>query len=388
MKGKLARRVRRVAFGRNPQWPWHPGNRVQLLIDGGCYFAAMFTAIEQARQRVLLEFYQVGSGQVMNRMIEVLQQARQRQVEVYFLLDDFGSRRLDLEDRARLLAAGVCIAFYNPLRVAKLNRNFARDHRKLLVVDGVVAFVGGSGLADEFLDTQERRGWHELMLQLSGPVVGDWERLFARVWRGCSSQALSLNAAVVSVDASARALMKVSTCEGPQQQEIKTNFRRRINASEQRLWLVTAYFLPSWSIRRALRRAAARGVDVRLLLPGPQSDHRAIFYASQRYYHRLLQAGVKIFEYQPRFNHAKVCLSDHWVSLGSCNLDHWNMRWNLEANQEVIDPELTDALVQLLEADFIQSKQVTLTGWHARSLLQRLREFCIGYVCAVLLRIF
>ncbi|MEH6472532.1 MAG: phospholipase D-like domain-containing protein [Halopseudomonas sp.] len=387
MKGKLVRRVKHAAFGRQQQGAWHPGNRVQLLVDGDCYFEAMFGAIACAQQRVLLEFYQVSSGGVVDRLIEVLLGARQRQVEVYFVLDGFGSRLFSQTDRQRLELAGVRFAVYNPIRVSKLNRNFARDHRKLLAVDGTTAFVGGSGLADEFIDSDDGQpAWHELMLQVGGPVVAEWERLFARVWRWCTAESLVFPKAKWAAPP-AQALMKIATSEGPQQQEIKINFRRRIEASEQRVWLVTAYFLPSWSIRRALRKAARRGVDVRLLLPGPQTDHPAIFYASQRYYYRLLKAGVRIFEYSPRFNHAKVCLSDHWASLGSCNLDHWNLRWNLEANQEVIDAGFIDHLLRQLEHDFNQSKAISLNDWQARPLLQRAYQFSIGYICAILLRV-
>ncbi|WP_421864657.1 phospholipase D-like domain-containing protein [Motiliproteus sp.] len=410
MKGSLARQLNQTTLSRRAPWPWRDANRSQLLVGGPRYFPAMLEAIEQARDRILLEFYLVSSGRVMNELIGSLERARRRNLKVCFLLDDFGSRGLLAEDRQRLLDAGVELAFYNPLRVNKWNRNFARDHRKLLAVDGRVAFVGGTGLCDEFLPEQGRPGWHEMMLRVEGPVVTDWERLFARVWRWCRAQQLLFTpfrfsntcygpaaAGVVNqtvLDSSTEraaergGLMKVSTCEGPQQQEIKINFRRRINEAEQRVWLVTAYFLPSWSIRRALRRAARRGVDVRLLLPGDLSDHPGIFFASRRYYQRLLLAGVKIYEYRPSFNHSKVCLSDDWVSIGSCNLDHWNLRWNLEANQEVIDPHLCRQLEQQLRRDFESSRQVSLKRWLARPLWRRLYEFVLGYLAAILLRIF
>lgn len=401
MKGPLLRQLNQTGLYRRPQWPWHDGNRSQLLVDGVCYFPAMIESIEHAQDRILLEFYLVSSGRVMDELIDALVNARWRGVKVWFLLDDFGSRGLATGDRQRLQDAGVELAFYNPLRVNKWNRNFARDHRKLLAVDGHKAFVGGTGLCDEFLSDSQGLGWHELMLRVDGPVVADWEKLFARVWRWCRAEQLvfypvSLGSAELrhracSDDRSSTGrggLMKISTCEGPQQQEIKVNFRRRINEAEQRVWLVTAYFLPSWSIRRALRRAAKRGVDVRLLLPGELSDHQGIFYASRRYYQRLLLAGVKIYEYRPSFNHAKVCLSDDWVSIGSCNLDHWNLRWNLEANQEVIDPQLCRQMQQHLEHDFGVSEQISLQAWLARPLWRRLYEFGLGYLAAVLLRVF
>ncbi|RDE25249.1 phosphatidylserine/phosphatidylglycerophosphate/cardiolipin synthase family protein [Motiliproteus coralliicola] len=410
MKGSLVRQLNQTGLYRRQPWPWRDGNHSRLLVGGARYFPAMVESIDQAQERILLEFYLVSSGRVMDELIDSLVRARQRGLRVWFLLDDFGSRGLVASDRQRLRDAGVELAFYNRLRVDKWNRNFARDHRKLLAVDGRVAFVGGTGLCDEFLPAPQGAGWHELMLRIEGPVVTDWEQLFARVWRWCRAQQLtftpfrfsnagygladagrdgsSVHSASSEFIAERGGLMKVSTCEGPQQQEIKINFRRRINESEQRLWLVTAYFLPSWSIRRALRRAARRGVDVRLLLPGDLSDHPGIFYASRRYYQRLLRAGVKIYEYRASFNHSKVCLSDDWVSIGSCNLDHWNLRWNLEANQEVIDPQLCRQLQQQLRRDFEFSHQISLRSWLARPLWRRLYEFVLGYLAAILLRIF
>lgn len=348
----------------------------------------MEQALDRANHYILAEFYLVSSGQVMSRFVERLVRARQRQVVVYLLLDDFGSRGLEGSDLQCLTESGVIIARYNRLALRKWNRNFARDHRKLLLVDGLEAFVGGTGLSDQFIDKDHQLGWHELMLQLSGPAVIDWQRLFARTWGWSTDQPLRLPSEPMVSSPEGAALMKLSTCEGPQQQEIKVNFRRRINEAEHRVWLVTAYFLPSWSIRRALRRAARRGVDVRLLLPGRDSDHPGIYYASRRYYQRLLLAGVKIFEYQPRFSHAKVCLADGWVSLGSCNLDHWNLRWNLEANQEVIDAGLTEQLERVLAEDFERSSQISLQEWLARPWWQRLYEFLIGYIGAILLRLF
>ena len=392
MTGRWARQFNPLSRVTRQRWAWHPGNRVELLVDGESYFPAMFAAIDQARSRVLLEFYLVASGKVMTRLSEHLIAARQRGVDIWLLLDDFGSRGLGAAEQQRLHEAGINIARYNPLHLFKWDLNFARDHRKLLAIDGNIAFVGGTGLSDEFIASESGEpGWHELMLQVSGPVVADWERLFCRVWRWCSGSApvfhqLKLQYRPEPVEPGA--LMKVSTCEGPQQQEIKVNFRRRIHQAEQRVWLVTAYFLPTWSIRRALRRAARRGIDVRLLLPGRLSDHPGIFYASRRYYQRLLRAGVRIYEYQPCFNHSKVCVCDHWVSLGSCNLDHWNLRWNLEANQELIDPQLNAELERVLREDFANANELTLGGWLSRPLRSRLYEFCLGYLSAIALRVF
>ena len=154
----------------------------------------------------------------------------------------------------------------------------------------------------------------------------------------------------------------------------------RIRHAEHKVWIASAYFFPSGKIRRALRRAAIRGKDVRLLLPGPVTDHPAIRHASRRYYSRLLRHGVRIFEYQHHFLHSKVVLVDDWCTIGSSNLDRWNFRWNLEANQEVEDAALAAAVQDMLQDDFGHSEEIDYMLWLLRSRLQRLKEWLWGKI--------
>jgi phosphatidylserine/phosphatidylglycerophosphate/cardiolipin synthase-like enzyme len=162
--------------------------------------------------------------------------------------------------------------------------------------------------------------------------------------------------------------------------EIKRSLINRIRNAERRVWIATAYFLPSWKIRRLLRHAAQRGIDVRLLLPGPHSDHPSVSHAGRRFYARLLHHGVRIFEYQPCFLHAKMLLCDEWLSVGSSNIDRWNLRWNLEANQELLDGELVEQAVELFERDYGNSEEITDTMWQARPWYRRLQEWFWGRV--------
>ena len=386
-----------VFLTKRTRWYWHQGNRSELLIDGNQYFSSMLQSIQGARISLLLEFYFVSSGEVMDRFITAMSQAASRGVCIRMLIDAVGSRGLSLKDRKRLLDASVDLRVYNPIKLRKWNQNFARDHRKLLLIDGRTAFIGGTGIADEFFtETRSTPSWHEFMLKVEGPVLKDWVRLFQENWHRCTGEKLATNMlsadhAFQNIDVASNGLgsaeMKVATTEGVHQQEIKVDFRSQINAAHTRVWLVTAYFLPSWSIRRALQNAARRGVDVRLLLPGPLIDHAGIYHAARRYYKRLLSAGVRIYEYQPRFIHAKLGVCDNWVSIGSCNLDHWNLRWNLEANQEVIDTKLTDEVCRAILSDIEQSYEITLEYWQQRPWYQRSWGFVWGYINSVLLRL-
>jgi phosphatidylserine/phosphatidylglycerophosphate/cardiolipin synthase-like enzyme len=161
----------------------------------------------------------------------------------------------------------------------------------------------------------------------------------------------------------------------------------RIRGARRLVWFATAYFLPSWKLRRALRRAASKGVDVRLLLPGPLTDHPAIRHLSCRHYERLLRDGVRIFEYQPRFLHAKVLLCDDWVSIGSSNLDRWNYRWNLEANQELAEQEVANQVQALFAEDFVHCLEIGYTAWRRRAWGRRLQEWIWTSVSGILARV-
>jgi len=363
---------------RQYRYPWREGNRFELLIDGERFFPAMLQAIHDARRHVLLEFYLVESGRIATRFIDALLDAAGRGVRVCLLLDDFGARGLDRYDRARLLRSGAQLQFYHPLRYGSLRRNLLRDHRKLLVVDGRLAFTGGAGITDAFDSVDNPHGWHEVMLSICGPAVHDWQSLFLDNWNRQSQPPLSLE---LSGDDRCRGSRPGRvTLNAPRRMEIKRSLVKRLRSTERRIWIATAYFIPSWKIRRLLRRAANRGIDVRLLLPGPHTDHPAVRHAGRRFYAGLLRHGVRIYEYQPRFLHAKIILCDEWVSIGSSNIDRWNLRWNLEANQELLDQDIAGQVAHLFGQDFGASRELDYQSWHLRPWHLRLREWFWGHI--------
>ncbi len=362
------------------QFPWRRGNHFELLVDGHAYFPRMLEAIELARRYVLLEIYLFESGAVASRFIEALTCAAARGVLVKVLTDDFGAAKLLDSDRKRLTAAGVDLLFYNPVLLRKWFGNMFRDHRKLLVVDGEVAFVSGTGITDEFDDPKEpARSWRETAVRITGPVLTDWQELFLHVWNRHVSQALVLPAPAPRAEL-ADMRGRVTTASPLRAQDIRRSLFRRVRDAEQRVWLATAYFVPSRQLLRALKRAAQLGVDVRLLLPGSYTDHPAIRHAGRRFYSSLLRHGVRIFEYQPRFLHAKTLLCDQWVTIGSSNFDRWNLRWNLEANQEVDDPDFAGSVRAMMEADFMESVEIDKEQWQRRRWITRLREHLWGRV--------
>lgn len=357
-------------------WPWRPGNRFRLLDGGGEFFPQMLAAIDGACESVLLEMYLVHSGTLVTRFSEALIGAAQRGVRVCVVFDGFGALGLSRADRRRLFAAGVELRLFNPLQLRQRLANLLRDHRKLLVVDGRVAFVGGAGLTDDFAPWSARGMWRDVMVQIEGPVVADWQRAFARIWRRCGAQ-LELRTAPTTAWSDG-AFGRLSLSEARFRSVLANGVLRRIDAARERVWLMSAYFVPARRFRRALVRAARRGADVRLLAPGARTDHPWVRYASRRFYGGMLRAGVHIFEYQPQMLHAKMILCDDWVSVGSSNLDRWSLRWNLEANQEVADGRFAAQAAALFVKDFAASRLITRRYWRQRARLDRLRERIAG----------
>ena len=375
-------------------FPWRSGNCFELLLDGSQFFPRMFAAITGAQRQIELELYLVTAGDCATQLVDRLCQAALRGVQVRCLLDGFGSLGLPPAQRAQLLDAGVQLRFYNPLSWRRGMRNLYRDHRKLLLVDGELAFVGGTGATDEFWQPQTNsHAWHEVMVAIAGPLVSDWQQLFERQWQATLGR-LAWRPAVHAglsrvpvIPCQGDGLGRVAYADGRQHRDILHSMVRALLSAKQRVWLATPYFLPTWKVRRALRRAAKRGVDVRLLLTARNTDHPPVRFAGQRYYPRLLKAGVRIYEYEPRFLHLKMLLVDDWVSVGSCNFDHWNLYFNLDANVEVLDPAFTAQVEASFIDDFSRSQEIDLWQWRSTPWPQRLQQRLWGLLDRVLVNL-
>lgn len=376
-------------------FPWRAGNQFQLLIDGPAFFIDWLAQIERAEQSIDIELYLVSSGNSADRVEAALLAALQRGVRVRCLFDSFGSRQFRTQQRQRWQAAGIELRFYNPLRWTRGLQNFYRDHRKLLLVDQRVAYVGGAGLTDQFWQPDAPTSlWHEVMVRVQGPVVDDWQTLFDDQWDSCierffwqqnNSPPQSPHVCLVPLPLANTGKARVAYAASTQHRDIQKSLLRAIHGAHQTVWLATPYFLPTWSVRRALRKAAVRGVDVRLLLTGRHTDLPSVRWAGQRYYPALLRKGVRIFEYQPRFLHLKMVMVDSWVSIGSCNFDHWNLRFNLENNLEVRDSGLLHQVQASFQADFQDSLEVTEALWQQRPLLERVRQRAWGWLDRVMI---
>jgi cardiolipin synthase A/B len=359
--------------------PWRTGNRFHLIAVSEEFFQRMLEAIDGACKYVLLEMYLVESGDLTDRFVAALAAAARRGLKVCVVLDGFGSLGLATADRARLRGAGVELRFYNALSWHKKLHNFLRDHRKLLVIDGQRAFVGGAGLTDEFAGLRGKGApWRDQMVEIVGPVMIDWQRAFARTWRRCGGSLGLPDPAVTDDAGEAGAGGRVVLSEAAARSVLANDVVHRIAQARERAWVMSAYFVPSRRFRKALRRTARRGVDVRLLVPGPRTDHPWVRDAARRFYGKLLRSRVRIFEYQPRVLHGKMTICDDWVSVGSSNLDRWSFKWNLEANQEIVDAAFADDAAEVFENDCRQSEELSPKRWPRRAWLHRVRERIAG----------
>jgi phosphatidylserine/phosphatidylglycerophosphate/cardiolipin synthase-like enzyme len=330
----------------------------------------MLEAIEQSRHYVLAEFYLVESGATADSFIAALARACARGVRVRALFDALGSRGLQQRDRARLREAGVDLALYNVPQWNALGRLFLRDHRKLLIVDGTVGFTGGAGITDLFNpEASPESYWQDFMVEMRGPVLTDWHALFAKTWGRCRRQALDIAPPPPAAFTNGECGRVVSS-SGLGRKDLGRSVIEHIRAAHTRVWIATAYFWPSIRLRRALRIAAQRGLDVRLILTGPHTDAPAVRSVSRLFYARLLASGVVIYEYQQRFLHCKLVLCDEWTSIGSSNLDRWGILWNLDANQEIDSPSFARQVADncrliCAQSTVLQSAESVTNSWSA-----------------------
>ena len=366
------------------RYPWRCNNQFKLLIDGDAFFSAMLDSIENASDCILFETYLINSGHITTRFIDSFCAARKRGVRVYMLLDEYGCMELNTNDRKRLSDAGVEILFYHPVKFLSPATSLQRDHRKLLSVDNSVAYIGGAGITDEFTQEGNNIYWHDVMMQVIGPLVNDIDNSFYQLWNRYIPGQFDIPVTTEESAENCSNRARLLVAAGTEENEILRATVKHIRSCQEKAWITSPYLISSWKLRRAIRHAARKGADVRLLLPGPYSDHPWVSWGIQRYYTRMLKAGVRIYEYQPRFSHAKIILCDDWFTLGSSNLDRWNQLLNLDSNIEIYDSHCNQQIVHLFEEDFSNSKEVTLDNWKHRPLIQHLREWIAGIAINIL----
>jgi cardiolipin synthase len=370
------------------------GNRVTLLEDGAETYAAMLAAIRAAKHHVHMETYIFEADDVGRQFAAVLAERARDGLDVRLIYDAAGSFRTPREFFADLAASGVKVIEFNPLGPGTviaggfeaLNH---RDHRKLTIVDGRVAFLGGINISAVYGSTSsalrrkdddlpiDKRPWRDMQTRVEGPVVADLERAFLAQWAQQAKEKGPGEAQFLPQLAPQGAHV-VRILEGsPSEQEVNAMYVTFISAienAEKEVRIMNPYFVPHESLRNALERAARRGVDVRLVLPS-RSDSRLAYHAGRSYYGELLQAGVRIFERNDRILHAKAGIVDGvWSTVGSTNLDWRSLLYNDEINVVVIGPEFAAQMNRVFDQDLAESEEITRLKWRERPLVDRFKE--------------
>lgn len=373
-----------MQISKNKIFHWKTESSFELLINGVEFYPRMLDAINQANKFIFVETYFVESGTITTQFLSALIAATKRGVETYVIFDDMGSRNLKEADKILLVQEGVNLCFYHPIKFFAFLNNFYRNHRKLLLVDGQISFVGGAGLSDQFIGNNF---WRDNMVAIKGSAVQDWYTLFINNWHNQSDMVIPDFSFSKITNQQFNSLGRLSYTHGYFFNQIKINLLQKIKTSKNRVWLASAYFVPSMKLRRFLSRAAKHGIDIRLIVPGIKTDNYMSRYVGQGYYTKLLKNHVKIYEYQNHFIHSKVVLVDDWVTIGSSNLDRWGAKWNLEANQEIIDKEFSESVYAMFQNDLLSCQEITLEQWQKRAFSKKIKVWFwkqIGKVIALI----
>ncbi|MDW7994437.1 MAG: cardiolipin synthase [Gemmatales bacterium] len=358
-------------------FPPSTGNRVQFYHDTREAFAEMFKAIDQAQHHIHLEYFIVRADKTGDRLLQKLIAKAKEGVEVRLLYDAVGSIRLHTSFvRPLRKAGGRCEAFLtiNPLR-RRMQVNL-RNHRKITVVDGRIAFTGGINIGDEYLGRDPRFGqWRDEHIRLEGPAVAGLQTVFLEDWEFASGERLRGGKYFPRVEPVGEAIVQIVD-SGPDQ--LKNANRELIYAAislaRQRLWIATPYFVPDQGLLDALRLAARLGVEIRVLLPRI-ADHWLTHYASRSFVDDLLEEGIQFYEYRPGMMHSKMMLvDDAWGYVGSVNLDYRSLRLNFEINCVIHSPAELAELRRGFELDFAESEAIDMTKFRQRSWPTRLAE--------------
>ena len=363
------------------------GNQAVLLEDGKAAYPAMLAAIRSARHHIHLETYIYDDDEVGREFAQALMERVRAGVQVRLLYDSFGSKRTSREFFKPLEAAGVQVLEYHPLDpVALLTKGPVfnqRDHRKLLIVDGRIAFLGGINISSVYASPSgpsrnvpfDQRAWRDTQLQVEGPVVNDFQKVFAQVWEKEKKEKIEGPRYFPTVKPAGP--LVVRALDGSPDQPVNplyVTFLSAIASAEASVHITIAYFVPDPQLLGALTEAARRGVDVKLILPS-RTDFWAVFHAGRSFYEDLLEAGVRIFERKDRLLHSKSAVVDGvWSTVVSTNMDWRSLLHNKELNAVVLGPEFGGRMEALFEKDLGQSEEITREKWRNRPLQDRLRE--------------
>ena len=350
----------------------------KVLANGEETFTHILDHLRKANHHIHMEYYIVRNDQIGEEIKDVLVEKARQGVKVRFLYDSVGSWQLSKKYVADLIKAGVEVVEFGPVRLPFLNSKFNfRNHRKIIVIDGSVGFVGGLNIGDEYLGRDAGFGfWRDTHLMVCGEAVRSLQLIFIQDWYYMTNQSFLtadyLSPALLETDDGGVQMI----AGGPDNEwsVIKNIFFSMISSADKSVWIASPYFIPDEDIFSAIKVAALSGLDVRILVP-QRPDKKIVFFASRSYFPELLEAGVKIYEYEKGFMHSKIVIVDgQLASIGTSNMDMRSFHLNFEVNAFLYKTASTEKLVLEYENDLLHSKEIHMDVFSKRHLGYRLLE--------------
>jgi len=370
--------------------PLTKGNKVTLLVDGSATYAAMFKAVENARDHINLETFTMEDivDETGMKLADLLLQKQAAGVQVNILYDSLGSYTTPASFFQRLRDGGIQVTEFNPINPLKARgkwRLAKSDHRKILIVDGKVAFTGGvnisqvysSGLSGRREHDQTQIPWRDTDVQIEGPAVAEFQKLFLETWQRQVGAKISERNYFPDLkkDEGNTLVGVVGSSPGEANRITFILYVSAITFAENSLHMTNAYFVPDHQTVDALTEAAKRGVDVKIILPGT-TDSSLAQYAGQYFYSELLKSGVKLYRRHHVLLHAKTLVIDGiWATVGSTNMDFWSFSTNDEVNAVILSREFAMEMEKMFAADLAESGEIRREEWEKRPLLSKIREW-------------
>ena len=337
------------------------GNQVKLLMSGKDKFADMFEAIRQAKSSVHLEYFNFRNDSIASLLFDILKEKRKEGVEIRAMFDGFGNdsnnQPLKKHHLQKLWADSINIVEYDPIRFPWVNHIWPRDHRKIVVIDGEIAYTGGMNVADYYIVGTEQVGeWRDMHCRLEGPVVNDLQTIFARIWKKATKEELSDPKYYRG---------KPSGCEPHVTNKIMRRlYIQALDNAKDSIRIINPYFTLVPSISKALKRAIKRGVKMEIMVSA-KSDIPLTPDVVYRNAHKLMKRGAIVWLYQPGFHHSKIMMVDgRFCTVGSTNLDARSLRFDYEENALIINREITKELDDMFDRDKQKSVVLTEEEWN------------------------
>lgn len=363
------------------------GNDVSLLLNGENKFPRVIEDLKRAKKHIHIEYYIFDADHIGLEIIDLLIEKAKEGVKVRFIYDDFGSRQIRKEQVNRLNEAGVEVfPFYKIKLIALANRLNYRNHRKIIVIDGKIGYVGGINVSDKYINSETNTNalfWRDTHLRIEGPVVSTLQYIFIGDWNYCSGEKLKPDSSFFSADDtystnSGKIVQIVASGPDSDTPLIKQTLMQAINLAKKEILITTPYFIPGQSMLDSLTIAASSGIKIKLLVPG-QSDSQLVNFAARSYYARLLESGAEIYQYHKGFVHAKTIVVDKELSVvGTANMDIRSFDLNFEVNAVVYDEELAETLCNEFYNDLQFATQIDAEQWKDRKKLVQLVEKIAG----------